>query len=143
MRWLTDQGAIVVDPKRTPNIAREFREYEYMQDKNGNFLPAYPDKNNHCLTGDTMVCTTDGEKRIDQLVGKTGTVVCIDPQNERATTARFFDVRQTGVEEIFEIELEDGRMLRASGEHPILTQRGWVRAQDILESDAILEVKAW
>ncbi len=140
MRWLQSQGAIVVDPKRTPNIAREFREYEYMQDKNGNFLPAYPDKNNHCLTGDIMVCTTDGEKRIDQLVGKTGTVVCIDPQNERATTARFFDVRQTGVEPIFEIELEDGRVLRASGEHPILTQRGWVRAQDILESDAILDV---
>lgn len=140
MRWLQSQGAIVVDPKRTPNIAKEFREYEYMQDKNGNFLPAYPDKNNHCLTGDTMVCTTGGEKRIDQLVGKTGTVVCIDPQNERATTARFFDVRQTGVEPIFEIELEDGRVLRASGEHPILTRRGWVRAQDILESDAILDV---
>ena len=47
------------------------------------------------------------------------------------------------IDPIFEIELEDGRMLRASGEHPILTQRGWVRAQDILESDAILEVKAW
>ena len=49
MRWLEDLGAIVVDPRRTPNIAREFQKYEYLQDKNGNFLPAYPDKDNHCI----------------------------------------------------------------------------------------------
>lgn len=49
MRWLEDLGAIVADPRRTPNIAREFQKYEYLQDKNGNFLPAYPDKDNHCI----------------------------------------------------------------------------------------------
>ena len=47
-RWLQNLGAIVVDPKRTPNIAREFREYEYPQDAHGNFLSEYPDKNDHC-----------------------------------------------------------------------------------------------
>lgn len=140
MRWLEDLGAIVVDPRRTPNIAREFQKYEYLQDKNGNFLPAYPDKDNHCLTGDTLVCTVDGEKRIDELVGQTGAVICYDEENERAVTARFFDVRQTGAEEIFEIELEDGRILRASGEHPILTRCGWVLAREIAEDDEILEV---
>lgn len=141
MRWLEDLGAIVVDPRRTPNIAREFQKYEYLQDKNGNFLPAYPDKDNHCLTGDTLVCTVDGEKRIDELVGQIGAVICYDEENERAVTARFFNVRQTGAEEIFEIELEDGRILRASGEHPILTRRGWVPARQIAEDDEILEVK--
>lgn len=49
MRWLEDLGQIVVDPRRTPNIAREFQKYEYLQDKNGNFLPAYPDKDNHSI----------------------------------------------------------------------------------------------
>ncbi len=47
MRWLEDLGAIIIDPKRTPNIAREFSKYEYAQDKNGNFIPEYPDKENH------------------------------------------------------------------------------------------------
>lgn len=47
-RWLQNLGAIVVDPKRTPNIAREFREYEYPQDSHGNFLSEYPDKKDHC-----------------------------------------------------------------------------------------------
>lgn len=46
-RWLQNLGAIVIDPKRTPNIAREFSQYEFAQDKNGNFLPEYPDREDH------------------------------------------------------------------------------------------------
>lgn len=140
MRWLTDQGAIVVDPKRTPNIAREFSRYEYLQDKSGNFLAAYPDKDNHCLAGDTLVMLPSGAERIDQMIGKTGEVICYNETNQRATTARFFDVRQTGVEEIYEIELEDGRVLRASGEHPVLTRRGWIPVRNLSEDDEIMEV---
>lgn len=49
MRWLQSLGEIVIDPKRTPNIAREFSAYEYESDKNGDFLPAYPDKDNHTI----------------------------------------------------------------------------------------------
>ena len=46
-RWLQDQGAIIVDPDRTPNIAREFAKYEFACDKNGNFLSEYPDHDDH------------------------------------------------------------------------------------------------
>ena len=49
MRWLQSLGAIIVDPKRTPNIAKEFSTYEYETDKNGDFLPEYPDKDNHTI----------------------------------------------------------------------------------------------
>ena len=49
MRWLQDLGAIVIDPARTPNIAREFAGYEYKQDKYGNFLAEYPDVDNHTI----------------------------------------------------------------------------------------------
>lgn len=139
-RWLQDQGGIVIDPQRTPNIAREFQAYEFAQDRMGNFIPEFPDGNDHCLTGDTIVHTTAGERRIDELVGQTGMAICYDEENERATTARFFNVRQTGVEEIYEIELDDGRVVRASGEHLLLTARGWIMAREIAENDEILEV---
>lgn len=49
MRWLQSLGEIVVDPKRTPHIAKEFSAYEYATDKNGDFLPAYPDRDNHTI----------------------------------------------------------------------------------------------
>lgn len=141
IRWLQDLGAIVIDPARTPNIAKEFSSYEYESDNNGGFVAAFPDKNNHCLTGDTLVNTTDGAKRIDSLIGQKGTVYCFDEQQQRATTARFCDVRQTGVEEIYEITLADGRIVKASGEHPILTRNGWKMARDLTENDEILEVE--
>lgn len=48
-RWLQDQAAIVIDAKRTPNIAREFQGYEFPRDRNGNFIPEYPDGNDHTL----------------------------------------------------------------------------------------------
>ena len=49
MRWLQDLGKIIIDPARTPNIAREFAGYEYESDRNGNFLPDYPDRDNHTI----------------------------------------------------------------------------------------------
>ena len=49
MRWLQEQAEIIIDPKRCPNTAREFKGYEYERDKNGNFLARYPDKNNHTI----------------------------------------------------------------------------------------------
>lgn len=48
-RWMQDLGGIVVDPKRTPNAARELLGYEYEQDRNGNFYANYPDGDDHVL----------------------------------------------------------------------------------------------
>lgn len=49
MRWLQDLAAIVIDPQACPNAAREFSGYEYQQDRFGNFLSNYPDKDNHTI----------------------------------------------------------------------------------------------
>lgn len=49
MRWLQELGAIIIDPERTPNAAKEFSAYEYAQDRNGGFLPEYPDRDNHLI----------------------------------------------------------------------------------------------
>lgn len=48
MKWLSSKK-IIIDETRTPNIAREFREYEYLRDKDGNVMSGYPDKDNHTI----------------------------------------------------------------------------------------------
>lgn len=55
-RWLQNLGAIVADPKRTPNAVRELQGYEYPQDGNGNFYPVYPDGGDHLLDGIRYAC---------------------------------------------------------------------------------------
>ena len=49
IRWLQGLAAIVIDPIRCPNAAREFGSYEYQRDRHGNFISAYPDKENHTI----------------------------------------------------------------------------------------------
>lgn len=46
VKWLQHRN-IVIDPKRTPNTYRELSRYEYMKDKDGNFISDLPDKDNH------------------------------------------------------------------------------------------------
>ena len=48
-RWLQTLGRIVVDPARTPVIAREMSGYEYERDRQGSYLSGYPDGNDHTL----------------------------------------------------------------------------------------------
>lgn len=47
MKWLGRLAAIVIDPKRCPRAAKEFSEYEFERNKDGEIISAYPDRNNH------------------------------------------------------------------------------------------------
>ena len=47
--WLDDLEAIVIDPKRTPNTAREFENIDYKTDKDGNLIPKLEEKDNHAI----------------------------------------------------------------------------------------------
>jgi PBSX family phage terminase large subunit len=66
MRWLQDLGQIIIDPARTPNTAREYSAYEYESDRNGNFLPDYPDRNNHTIDSCRYALEPEiGQKRVN------------------------------------------------------------------------------
>ena len=48
MKFLA-QFTHVIDPKRTPVTYKEFTEYEFERDKDGNVISGYPDKDNHTI----------------------------------------------------------------------------------------------
>jgi PBSX family phage terminase large subunit len=49
IKWLQDLNEIIIDPRRTPNIYREFSGYELEEDKFGNLKGVFPDKDNHSI----------------------------------------------------------------------------------------------
>lgn len=49
IKWLSDRAKIYIDKRRCPNTYREFTRYEFAQDKYGNFISEYPDKNDHTI----------------------------------------------------------------------------------------------
>ncbi len=63
MRWLQERARIVIDPAKHPAQAAEFAGYEYRQDKNGDFLPAYPDKANHSIDATRYALETEIAQR--------------------------------------------------------------------------------
>jgi PBSX family phage terminase large subunit len=48
-KWLDDLEEIVIDPVRTPNIAREFENIDYQTDADGNPRTRLDDKDNHTI----------------------------------------------------------------------------------------------
>lgn len=49
MKWLQCRK-IVIDPERTPEAYKEFSNYEYDRDKDGNVISGYPDKDDHFIS---------------------------------------------------------------------------------------------
>ena len=49
IKWLQGMNHIYIDKRRCPYTWKEFSTYEYEQDKEGNFISAYPDENNHSI----------------------------------------------------------------------------------------------
>lgn len=47
MKWMQSLTAIVIDPERCPDTAKEFMHYEYERDKEGTPVQGFPDKDNH------------------------------------------------------------------------------------------------
>jgi len=49
IKWLQGLRHIYIDKRRCPETYYEFINYEYERDRDGNFISAYPDKDNHSI----------------------------------------------------------------------------------------------
>lgn len=49
IKWLQSLAHIYIDKQRCPNTYREFVGYEYERNKDGQFISAYPDTDNHAI----------------------------------------------------------------------------------------------
>lgn len=115
---------------------REFSSYVW-DDKADRDKPVK--ENDHCLTGDTLIDTDAGQIPIKELVGKTGLVWSIE--NNKPVLKPFNNVRMTReYAEVFEIETEDGRKIKCTEDHLILTERGWVECRYLLPCDKIVSI---
>lgn len=117
------------------NTIAEFGSYFWDEKAADAGVDAPLKQSDHCLTGDTLVDTVCGPVRIDELVGRCGFVYCA---GSATGTGAFHDVRMTQKEaEVFEVTLADGRSVKATADHPILTRRGWVQIKDLRGDDEI------
>lgn len=129
---------IIYSPKCT-NFEHEIKNYCWEKDRLGKPTNKPNHEFSHCLTGDTLVMTEFGEIPIKKLVGKEGQVVCYDGKCH--TLTHFYDCRLTRKNApILKIEFEDGRYLKLTPDHLVMTKFGWKKAEDLRLDDEILSV---
>ncbi|MGI8657840.1 MAG: LAGLIDADG family homing endonuclease, partial [Candidatus Limnocylindria bacterium] len=87
---------------------------------------------NPCVTGDTLVATDEGWRRIDSLVGKKANVIGADGQPHPVD--RIFP---TGTKLVLELKTRAGYRVKITADHLVSTQRGDVAVKDLTTDDKI------
>jgi replicative DNA helicase len=96
---------------------------------------------NRCLAGDNKIELSDGSfKTIKDLFDMKEAFSVIGYNEE---TGMPFEnlcqyVIEQGEKEIYELTLSDGKILRATGDHKVLTLRGYIELQNLNEDDEVL-----
>jgi replicative DNA helicase len=90
-----------------------------------------------CVPGDTLVQLADGRRvPIQDLVATEPDVVAMAPGG-MLMEARADKVWPVGEREVFEVRLASGRSIRATGDHRLYGDGGWVRVRDINGGDRL------
>lgn len=113
--------------KISPNLKDWIREAEgYVWDDS--CVEDRPLKlNDHCLTGDTLVMTENGEKPISELVGTTGKVWSYNTFTDEKELRQYKDCRLTQKQvPVWELKTASGKTIKGTIDHLILTKSGWL-----------------
>lgn len=100
---------------------------------------------NFCLVGGTNILMADGSQKPIEKIEKGDKVKSYNPETgelEDDVVARTMRRMTSLHDRILEIKLEEGTWLRVTTNHEIMTERGWVMAGDLLETDVIIMVDA-
>ena len=89
---------------------------------------------NPCVTADTWVTTSIGSRQVKDLIGTKFDVI-VDSKPYRVLSDGFV---YTGNKEVYLVTSTDGYSFKATADHKILTERGWVEVQDLDEDDRIV-----
>lgn len=100
------------------NTAKEYASYVW--DPNAQRMGQDKPLKEHdhtCLTGDTLVWTTNGKRPIKDLLNVTGKCFCVNPQSGRLAIREFFNVHKLKPVTVYELELVNGHKVRATADH--------------------------
>ena len=127
--------------ENSEDIITEQKSYIWKVNSDGDSLNEPIKQYDHaCLSGDTLIDTDKGKKRIDSiLIG--------DKVLTRKGFKKVLDSGCTGIKETYEYSI-DGKSLIATPDHRVITENGKIEIDRIVEKDRIytlskMEVMTW
>lgn len=93
----------------------------------------------YCFPSGTKILMADGTEKVIERVRKGDRIWAFDDSELKGKKAIVNGVMSRVVnEELITIELEDGKALEMTSEHPVFTKRGWIEAGNLNEDDEVL-----
>jgi replicative DNA helicase len=90
-----------------------------------------------CVTGDTLVCLSSGERvAIQELVGQQPDVLAMNEAG-KITSAKSDMVWHVGKKEVYEVHLASGRTIKATSEHRLYAAEGWKTVGELAIGDRL------
>lgn len=89
---------------------------------------------NPCVTADTWVATSIGARQVKDLIGAEFDII-VDSKPYSVLSDGFVC---TGNKEVYLVTSTDGYSFKATADHKILTERGWVEVQDLNDDDRMI-----
>ncbi|MEK6935031.1 MAG: LAGLIDADG family homing endonuclease [Nanoarchaeota archaeon] len=97
-----------------------------------------------CLTGDTLVFTSNGYKKIEEFDEKKDRIYSFDKKKEKFELEKAKLLKYAIDEELFNIKMSDGQELIATSEHPFLVKSNkkysWKIASELTKEDKIVSI---
>ena len=119
--------------RRSINLQDEYRNYVWAKDKDGNYINEPEDHDNHCFTGDTLITTDKGERRMDRI--RVGDMVMTSEGLREVE-----NVFDNGERQIWVTRIRFGEnevILKATPDHKIKTTQGWKEIRELAQGDEL------
>ena len=153
--WFLKHGSIVgrVDPEYKPEKGFDFMVGSRVQHTLGrhvicalldevSFSQGQDVNYEKCLVGDTVIKTTDGDYKIEDLVDKKFKVYNYSPEsNSIVVSEECTAIKTMDTTEVYEIELEDGSFIKCTPFHRLMLKDGTYKmAKDLTEDDELMDI---
>jgi len=132
------QGKKLFITENSVNAKKELDNYTWQQDKNGKWLNEPEDNFNHCFTGDTLIKTKDGQKRIDEI-----------EINDIVLTSKGYKpvnkVFDNGYKKVLHVKLIFDTFVidvKATSNHKFKTKNGWKKLEQLTKGDILFTLSS-
>ncbi|MFC6864761.1 LAGLIDADG family homing endonuclease [Halomicroarcula sp. GCM10025817] len=93
---------------------------------------------NPCVTGDTLISTENGLLPAEELYEQgAARDVVVDGRLSEETVKEASSVYKTGEKDVYKLTTEEGYELRLTADHRVMTDDGWVEAQNLAADDTV------
>lgn len=94
-----------------------------------------------CFDGNSMVLTPNGYVPIKNVKNGDKVINYSEKENifkEDTVVKQHINLTKSSSEKMYELEFDNGKKIKVTGNHKFLTIRGWVRADNLTEEDEII-----